>query len=970
MGCCTSIAVVCWIHLGSILSYDIPEPLSLGVDGCIQEGANFSEIALASYASIMGTWRNFYDTLTEVELDSLSAAVGHAGGFAVLCGFLTRDILRHKHYFGTSKFNGAQDNSYYVPAWIELRNWNFSLSEDLSTHLPYAHDAASTECFPSISYDKSAFENQRNYTARNMFDASTELDSSIQIIMNRFGSYLDHPCLGDILHVILGDFLRNGEEIKGNEWTAGLIHLISSTPHLKYGLRNLYFCIVNNQQIRTGLEELFTPLNPHLSSRNNSPRLEQLCHIQSVWKKQGAPDGIVEILLNKLNLTLKQLKQCYYLPNMTIDVKRLTPDQVLRIHNVLSKIKHYEEKEAKQTFQETLVVMHLTELLGQFLYDMSEKKLIQFRNPDQDEPRKGQWQYDCVMSLIKIFEKPLLSRYRRAWFDLGWWIGNSKTTRQPPQKMFSLFPGDHQILKTIQTSTEFEDLAETNLEIEELVPERDAWPRSDYSVTPKDDEQNQLTTKRGASVDALSSPVVTLMGIDSEIITSEVTSSTESLNQLLTSQTFSLIEPSTTTQPMSESMNFSPVEKNLTGTPKEAASQPSQFSAITRSTQARETSPIITQNGSAAETLPFDGELHLARTGETVTATMSGLTSVSKSPPVEWIVPSPTQKENDSVEIFEETVPVGSEKEMLMSANQSTVGKTTVSNLKNDALNSDTERINITQTPFDYHTLSEEAEVKIGTEVADYGRSTTYLKTAKQEILPYAEKESMLKTNTQKSNIKKAITLTTTTVPSIPISKFTQTNLPNQITTQTESTTFKSPTDPAVWFYSPTDSMQNKFQENKSTDTTEILPSAASKKSIQESKYVFKKNILETTTTQQINVTSFNVSEETSIKLNPAIISNKSKKYGRREVEHKSPEKTPVDEKELYLFTLFETVMKHDFGSTTIDLAAGTLTQNSAVYLIRMALYVLYGYDSVSPDFIIQDYIQRVKAKEEEHENV
>ena len=104
--------------------------------------------------------------------------------------------------------------------------------------------------------------------------------------------------------------------------------------------------------------------------------------------------------------------------------------------------------------------------------------------------------------------------------------------------------------------------------------------------------------------------------------------------------------------------------------------------------------------------------------------------------------------------------------------------------------------------------------------------------------------------------------------------------------------------------------------------------------------------------------------------MNPTIIYSKSKKYGRRELGHESPEKTPVDEKELYLFTLFETVMKHDLGSTTIDLAAGTLTQNSAVYLIQMTLYVLYGYDSVSPDFIIQDYIQRVKDKEEEDENV
>ena len=1026
MGSCTSIAVVCWIHLGSILSYDIPEPLSLGVDGCVQDGANFSEIALASYASLMGKWSNFYHTLTEIELDSLSAAVGQAGGFAVMCGFLIRDILRQDHYFGMSKSNGAQDNSSYVPAWIELRNWNFSRSEDLLTHLPYVHDPASIECFSSISYDRSTFENQ-SYTARNIFDASTELASSIQIIMNRFGSYLDHPCLGDILYLILGDYLKNGEQVKGNEWTTGLIHLISSTPHLKYGLANLYFCIMNNHQIRTGLEELLTPLNLHLLSPYNSPRLEQLCHIHAVWRDHGAPDSVMEILLNKLNLTSKQLEQCYYLPNMTIDVKRLTPDQILRIHIGLSMIKHYEEKETKRTFEETLVEKHLTELLGQFLYDMSEKKLIQFRNPDQDDPRNGQWQYDCVMSLIKIFEKPLLTRYRRAWFDLGWWIGNSKTTRKPSQKMYSMFPGDHQILETIQTSTEFEDLAETNLETEEAAPPRDTWPRSDYSVTPQDDTllipfsgpEHQKVSTEVVSTEALSSTTYTKLQnynspkkrnynnlseteqlnyhigakipklqeesiaantfgstefkrINQDILTagesremfkmavtsvdqktfaepsittsragstettpeesySETTTDSEQ-NQLATGASVNVLSSpvvtlsSTTTQPMLESMNFSPVvQENLTGTPEEAVSQ---FTAITQSTQVRETSPIITQNGPVTETLHFDNELHFAKIREMVNATMSELMSVSQPTPGEWIVPPSTQKENVSEEMVEEAVAISTnsadlEKKMLL-ANQSTVGKTTVSNLfkslKIDAMNSDTERINITQTPFDSHTVSKELEVKIGTEEATDERSTSYLKTAKQEILPNAEMESMLKTNTQKS---KAITFTTTMMPSIPISKSTQTNLPSQVRAQTESTTLESPstipfvrnnlgnwtqfgvkvssetkvsysvnvshsdpgksqnqlsddiesteektlhpasTDPTIWFNSPTDSMQDKFHENKSTDTTKILPSASSNNSKQESKHVFQKKISETATAQQIYITSSNGSEET-----------------------------------------------------------------------------------------------------------
>ena len=956
--------------------------------------------------------------------------------------------------------NGTQDKSYYVPAWIELRNWNVSQGEDSLTHLPNVYDPASTECFPSIYYDRSVFENQGNFTAGNTADASAQLTSSIQLIMNSFGSYLGHPCLGDILRVILEDFRKNGEQIKGNEWTADLLHLISSMPHLKYGLRNLYFCIVNNHQIRTGLEELLTPLNRHLLNPNDSSRLQQLCHIHSVWRNHGTPNSVMEILLSKLSLTSNQLEQCYYLPNMTINVEHLTPDKLLRIQIALSMIKGYEEKEAKLTFQETLIEKHLTELLAQFLHDLSEKKLIQFRNPNQDDPRKGQWQYDCMMSLIKIFEKPLLTRYRRAWWDFLWPMGDSKTTRKPPQKIYSLFSGDQQILKNIQTSTDFENLVETN-----TITSLNAKPSSvepsvtltnisrqilrkttldePNSIITADSEQNQLTNKAGvgtkttseelhSSIDVISSQVVTLMGIDSEIITSEATGSTVSVNQLSTSQTFSVIEPSTTTQPILESMSFSTVDQEyLTGTPEEVL-QPSQFASISRSTEARETSPMITQNGSATETPHFDDELLFAKIGKMATATMSELVSLPQPRPSEW-----TRRENVSEEISEKTVAISttsaySEKDMLVSTNQSTVGTTTVSNLlkslKIEATNSQTERINLSGTPSDSNTVSEEPEDKIGTEQAEE-RSTSSLKTAKQEILANTEKGSMPKTTTQKSTIQKELALTTTAMSNTTVSQSTKTNLQNQVTTQTESTTFESPstisfvkdnlrnwtrfavnvsaettapysatasgfepgkrenqlpddtestegktlypasTEATLWLYSSTNSRQDKLEKNETTDTTKILPSVASKNSKNESKHLFEKKSLGTTTTEQIDITSFNVSQETSMKLSPTI-SHKSNKYGRREVAQKNLGEGPVDEKELYLFTLFETVLKHDLGASTMDLAAGTLTQNSAVYLIRMTLYVLYGYNSVSPDFIIQDYIQRVKDKEEEEEDV
>ena len=622
-----------------------------------------------------------------------------------------------------------------------------------------------------------------------------------------------------------------------------------------------------------------------------------------------------------------------------------------------------------------------------------------------------------------------------------------------------MFSGDQQILKNIQTSTDFDNLVETNIitylntkpsSVEPSVTLtnisrqilRKTTLDEPNSIPTADSEQNQLTTKAGvgtkttseelhSSIDVISSQEVTLMGIDSEIITSEATGSTVSVNQLSTSQTFSVIEPSTTTQPILESMSFSTVDQEyLTGTPEEAVLQPSQFAALSRLTETRETSPMITQNGSVTETPHFDDELLFAKIGEMATATMSKLVSVPQPRPGEW-----TRRENVPEEISEKAVAISttsadSEKDMLVSANQSTVGTTTVSNLlkslKIEATNSQTKRINLTGTPSDSNTVSEKPEDKIKTVKAEEG-STPSLKIAKQEILANTEKGSMPKTTTQKSTIQKELALTTTAMSNTTVSQSTKSNLQNQVTSQTESTTFESPstisfvkdnlrkwtqfavnvsaettapysatvpgfepgkrenqlpddtestegktlypasTEATLWLYSSTDSRQDKLEENESTDKTKILPSVQNSKN--ESKHLFEKKSLGTTTTQQIHITSFNVSQETSMKLSPPI-SHKSNKYGRREVGQKNLGEGPVDEKELYLFTLFETVMKHDLGATTMDLAAGTLTQNSAVYLIRMTLYVLYGYNSVSPDFIIQDYIQRVKDKQEEEEDV
>ena len=280
MGSCASIAVVCWIHLGSILSDNKTDSLPLTVDACIPSSANFSEIALASYNGIIEskeTLDDFLDTMSEIDLDSLSTAVGHAGGFAVVCGFLVRDILGRDHHFGMSNADNQTENSY-VPAWVELRNWETSHhlpgnGEDDQTlrhfyenyplvGLQEVENNALSECLPKVSYNKSVFLHQGNRISPSKLDSSAELASSLQRILNKFGTYVNHPCLGDVFYVILDDYSTESERVKGDEWTARLLRAISSTPPLQHGLRNAYFCIAKNYEIQRGLEELLVPLNP------------------------------------------------------------------------------------------------------------------------------------------------------------------------------------------------------------------------------------------------------------------------------------------------------------------------------------------------------------------------------------------------------------------------------------------------------------------------------------------------------------------------------------------------------------------------------------------------------------------------------------------------------------------------------------------------------------------------------------
>ena len=123
---------MCWLHAGIVLSDNVVEPLSLAIDGCVPEGTNFTQIAIASYDRIMesGTWNKLYQMLIKLDVDPLAAAFGNAGGFAVICGYLGRDILKSQRDFRASRIDfeksrGVNGNDFSA-AWIEVNKFGKS----------------------------------------------------------------------------------------------------------------------------------------------------------------------------------------------------------------------------------------------------------------------------------------------------------------------------------------------------------------------------------------------------------------------------------------------------------------------------------------------------------------------------------------------------------------------------------------------------------------------------------------------------------------------------------------------------------------------------------------------------------------------------------------------------------------------------------------------------------------------------
>ena len=461
-----SISAIGWLHAGAFLSDNVDEPLTLAVDGCVPGDTNFTQAAIASFDTIMenDAWDKLYRLLGGLNFEPLAATFGQAGGFAVICSYLVRDILGLQHDFGSYRVDFGEtrglNDSDFSPVWIEVNQFERSgpiplanlnnlrrliVENNLINLVNNQVDSPSDICSPTVLSQKSA--------------GSAEVASVIQQVANTLGDYLGYPCLGNIIYAIFDDndgYDWNEEnDFIGSQWVNTVLSTVSTNPHLKYGLRSLYLCVVNNPRIQIQLEEILTPLLSVKSDQNVSPLHKEICHIHTTLKNHGKPSNVMDILLKKFNLNVKHLEHCDLVPYVTFDINDLTLDEFLRIRVGLSLLKFYEEKDAKMTFDEHLVMEHLTSLQTDFLQGLSESRLVQYRNAIHVSPMEDQWKFDCLLSLVKIFEKPLQKKTKRSlWKKLLWWRGETTTkATKAPEKEFLLKPKDHEhlILETVET---------------------------------------------------------------------------------------------------------------------------------------------------------------------------------------------------------------------------------------------------------------------------------------------------------------------------------------------------------------------------------------------------------------------------------------------------------------------------------------------------------------------------------------
>ena len=444
------------MHIGALVLDSQAEPLSLGVDNCVSSAINFTETALHSYDTVINNGSQ-YETLTwllsQLHLGPLAGALGHAGGFSVICAYFVQQILGTGESDALApridltndiKMGKSTDVS---ETWIEVNRWENEPENDLqpdfhfkgtrsddlqlATNLIVTHlHATMAECSPNV-LSRELMSGEQEFSLSQHLDETLQLSGLLQQVANAFGNDLGHPCLGDVIYTLLDDsaddFLswnkaRNPD--KETEWRQAVLDTIAATPELKYGLRTVFLCVLSNVKARKFLTESLLPIR-YGTDIQRSSKMTELCHVYDVYLNYNSPHDVITPLLAKLGINIQHLERCAFHPRMSTNLDKLSAEELLRVQIVLATIRFHEEKERKKTFIEQDVLNHLSEAQLDFVQTLSEPEILALRE-STGSSHDRQWQYDCVLSLVEIFSRPVRVRQRR-WGMLSWFTSDNST---------------------------------------------------------------------------------------------------------------------------------------------------------------------------------------------------------------------------------------------------------------------------------------------------------------------------------------------------------------------------------------------------------------------------------------------------------------------------------------------------------------------------------------------------------------
>ncbi len=440
-----STILICWLHVGSLVTKNRTEPLPLSVDGCVADPANLTWSAITSYNAIMetqGSWDNLKELLGQLQLGPIAGAFGQAGGLSFMCGYLVSQIMGTQYqneYPRVSSTKFSEPNGSYVPrSWLppDKDTGHFSQvlfaqtnrSNDLKIATDLIIQHAMSDCFPTV-----LSQTLVNGLSAASDDEALQLSGVIQQVANGYGAHVGHPCLGDIVHTLLSDpearyFYWTREHFgTQKEWRETLHDTISNTPELHFALRNIFLCVLSNQGVREWLYRTLNPLYISPGPQVRTPALiSDLCHVYNNWQKLGEDASVLEEVLVQLDLTRAHLEACSKDMDSAVDLQKLSPDELAKVRAALKMIKFHQERKSRITFNEDAVLEHLSRAQTDLLSNTRSYELELYA-----EGFKANKQYALLNFMIAMFSRPASTRQKRLDWPWNWISSNGDSTPAP-----------------------------------------------------------------------------------------------------------------------------------------------------------------------------------------------------------------------------------------------------------------------------------------------------------------------------------------------------------------------------------------------------------------------------------------------------------------------------------------------------------------------------------------------------------